>query len=314
MRKQFGILALQHGGWGSPASESLSANLDALFDWTQRELSQRDPVDLVVLPELSTTPYFCGSRASRYFSWAESIPGRTTDRFAELAVKFQTTIVVPLFERSQDGSYYNSAAVLGPDGRLIGRNGNTRDTRPYRKCHVPTILNPPDTEAWEDFYFRPGSELPVFQLPKATLGILICYDRWFPEAWRMLVDRGAEVVAIPMVAWGFVEGPYLPMLQSRAAENEVFVVSCNRAGVEQLDGISMANFGRSVIVGPDGVILSGARPEEGQTTVFASVDLEQIAEQRRILPLLDHRRRDLYGEPAGWVPNRKRASNRPRLL
>ena len=300
-KTDLGILSLQHAGWGAPASEDIAANLDTLVDWTDRELSNREGVDLVVLPELSTTPYFCGSRDDRYFKWAELIPGPTTARFGELARRYRTNIVVPLFERSSEGLCYNSAAVIDSDGQLVQGHPNDVGVAPYRKCHVPTIQNPPDTEAWEDHFFQPGSGFPVFRVARTTIGVLICYDRWFPEAWRLLVDSGAEIVVVPMVAWGFVEGPYLPMLQTRAAENGVFVVSCNRAGLEELDGVRMQNFGRSTIVGPDGTVVAGAAPGEAQTAIFATINLGKIEEQRRVLPLLAHRRRDLYGQPSEWI-------------
>jgi beta-ureidopropionase len=293
----FGILSLQAAGWGAPASQDITANRQALADWTEHELSVSGPVDLVILPELSTTPYFCGARQDRYFHWAEPIPGPTTELFARLARRHSTTIVLPVFERAADGSYFNSAAVVGPRGELISGTIDGADVGVYRKCHVPTILNPPDTEAWEDYFFQPGQGFPVFRLPKVTMGILICYDRWFPEAWRMLAAGGAQLVAIPMVAWGFVEGPYLPMLQSRAAENGVFVASCNRSELEELDGVRMDHFGRSTIVGPDGTILAGAASGEGQRAVTATVDLAAVEKQRGLLPLLEHRRRDLYGGP-----------------
>jgi beta-ureidopropionase len=293
----FRIVALQAPGWGAPASEDIAANRRALADWTDQALSVGEPPDLVILPELSTTPYFCGARQDRYFDWAEPIPGPSTDLFSGLARRHRTTIVLPLFERAADGSYFNSAAVLGPDGELISGTVGGAEVGVFRKCHVPTILNPPDTQAWEDYFFQPGQGFPVFKLPKVTMGILICYDRWFPEAWRMLAADGAQLVAVPMVAWGFVEGPYLPMLQSRAAENGVFVASCNRSEPEELDGVRMDNFGRSAIIGPDGTILALAEPGEGRRAVAATVDLTAAERQRAVLPLFQHRRRDLYGGP-----------------
>src|SRR5438105_4915615 len=115
-----------------------------------------------------------------------------------------------MYERSANARH-NSAVVIGVNGELI--NGTVLGTScgHFRKCHVPDIDNPPDTQAWERFFFSPGSSLPVFQTDKALIGILICYDRWFPEAWRLLVAQGAEVIVVPMVAWGFVESTYLAM-------------------------------------------------------------------------------------------------------
>lgn len=295
------VLVLQQQAWGSPASEDVEANAERLVQWVDAEIARR-PCDVAVLPELSTTPYFCCSRNDRYFEWARPIPGPITDRFAEVAKRHETTLIVPMYERGADGNTYNSAAVLGADGELVPGYTGERRFDVYRKCHVPSIVNPPDTEAWEDYYFRPGAGLPVFQTSKVRFGMLICYDRWFPEAWRMLAAQGAQLVLVPMVAWGFVEGPYLYMLRSRAVENGLFVASCNRAGVEVVDGVSMDNFGRSAVIAPDGRIDAIAEPGETEKVLYAELDLGEIERQRRILPLLRHRRTDIYGEPLSWTP------------
>jgi predicted amidohydrolase len=294
------VLVLQAKGWGAPASEDIRRNAQELAEWTDAKLADQ-PADLVVLPELSTAPYFCCRKDDRYFEWAEPIPGPTTDLFSELAVRHKTTIVVPLFERAADGRYYNAAAVIGPDGEFIQGDAFGTAVHHYRKCHVPSVDNPPDTEAWEDYFFERGEALPVFDTPLGRIGVLICFDRWFPEAWRMLTFGGAELVVVPMVAWGFVEGPYLAMLQSRAVENGVFVASCNRSEYEELDGVPMPNFGRSLILGPDGEIIAEAPAAAGEMSVHAALDLSGIARQRALLPLLKFRRDDLYGTPSSWT-------------
>jgi predicted amidohydrolase len=104
-----------------------------------------------------------------------------------------------------------------------------------------------------------------------------------------------------MVAWGFVEGPYLSMLESRAVENGLFVASCNRSELEELDGVSMDNFGRSIVIAPDGTTVAVASREAGESAVFAAIDLADVRRQRELLPLLDHRRVDLYGSPQTWT-------------
>jgi N-carbamoylputrescine amidase len=220
--------------------------------------------------------------------------------FGALAVKHGATIVLPTFERAEDGHYYNTAVVVGPDGELVTGHYLGKGYDRFRKCHVPSVDNPPDTVAWEDHYFTPGRAFPVFDTPKVRIGVLICFDRWFPEAWRMLTFEGAELVVVPMVAWGFVEGPYLPMLQSRAVENGLFVVSCNRSAFEELDGVAMPNFGRSLVLAPDGVVVASADPDAGQVAIAATLDLTDIDRQRDKLPLLRYRREDLYGKPESW--------------
>ena len=293
------VLALQAAGWGAPASEDIRKNVAQLARWTDEQLGQ-DGADLVVLPELSTTPYFAIRRDQRFFDWAEPIPGRATELFGDIAAKHHATIVLPLFERAPDGRYHNAAVVLGPDGALIAGHGGGMEFHHYRKCHVPSVDNPPDTVACEDHYFSPGDGFPVFEIPKARIGVLICFDRWFPEAWRMLMFEGAQIVVVPMVAWGFVEGPYLAMLQSRAVENAVFVVSCNRSAYEELDGVAMPNFGRSLVLGPDGRIIASADGNDGERAVPATLDLSEIERQRELLPLWRYRRADLYGDVDKW--------------
>jgi beta-ureidopropionase len=296
------VLALQQAGWGAPATEDIAANRQALLEWTDRALSSA-PADLAVLPELSTTPYFCCSREERFFRWAEPVPGPSTEAFSRLAERHKCTVVLPIFERAQDGRYYNAAAVIGSDGALLTGQSRAGPISPYRKCHIPAISNPPDTEAWEDYYFAPGPGFPAFQTDKVRLGVLICYDRWFPESWRILVSEGVELVVVPMVAWGFVETTYLAMLQSRAVENSVFVLTCNRAGPETLNGVHMDHFGRSAALAPDGTVIAIAGPAAGQLELRAELDLTQVERQRELLPLLRHRRQDLYGEPRQWTPD-----------
>ena len=290
---------LQAGGWGAPASQDITANARQLASWTDQQIAAH-PADIVALPELSTTPYFCCRRDDRYFEWAEPVPGQTTELFAELAERHRTTIILPLFERAPDGNRYNAAAVIGPDGNLIRGDAFGQPVSHYRKCHVPAVDNPPDTQAWEDYFFRPGDTLPVFDTPHARIGVLICFDRWFPEAWRMLTFGGAQLVVVPMVAWGFVKGPYLSMLQSRAVENGLFVASCNRSELEELDGVEMDNFGQSIVLAPDGTTIAAAPPSAGAFALHATLDLLAVERQRATLPLLRYRRADLYGSPPSW--------------
>lgn len=294
------VLVLQAGGWGAPASQDVAANTRALAAWTDAQLAAQ-PADLVVLPELSTTPYFCCRRDDRYFAWAEPVPGPATDAFAAVAARRRATIVLPLFERAPDGRCHNAAAVIGPDGGLIAGDAFGRSVPHYRKCHIPAVDNPPDTEAWEDHFFAPGDALPVFDVPGARIAVLICFDRWFPEAWRMVTFGGAQLVVVPMVAWGFVEGPYRSMLESRAVENGLFVVGCNRGEREELDGVALDHFGRSVVLAPDGTEVVAAPPGAGTVALHATLDMAAVERQRELLPLLRHRREDLYGGTQRWT-------------
>lgn len=293
-------LLYQAGGWGAPASEDIDANVAALTREIHAELT-REPADLVVLPELATTPYFCCSESDRFSTWAQPIPGPATEAFAEVARRHRAVIVLPLFERGADGQTYNSAAIISADGELVHGQYRNLDVSHYRKCHIPLVRNPPDTNALETLYFTPGGALPVFEVMGVRVGVLICFDRWFPEAWRVLRAQGAEVIIVPMVAWGFVESTYLQMIVSRAVENNVFVLTCNRSAFEELDGIGMDNFGRSAALAPDGSVLAIAAPRAGTSAVRATLELDQLAEQSRILPLLASRRIDLYEGFSTWT-------------
>ena len=143
------------------------------------------------LPELFNTMYFCVETQPEYFDWAEPVPGPTTERMGALARELGIVLIAPMFERAPDGRYFNTAAVLGPDGRMIGK---------YRKSSIPFMDAAQSSEPRgnEKFYFTPGDlGFPTFDTPFARIGILICYDRHFPEAARVLGLGGAEILFVP---------------------------------------------------------------------------------------------------------------------
>lgn len=176
------------------------------------------------------------------------------------------------------GVYYNAAAVIGPDGGIIGV---------YRKTHIPF------TKSYEKYYFTPGPDLPVFDTPVGRIGVLICYDRWYPEAWRKLVAQGAQIVCCPISSGKLgaqSEAPvWEPLLRIRARENLVFVAAANRTGTEP----PYENLGRSMIVSPLGDVLAGPG-QDGRQSLTTKVDLNDVARCRQAMPFLRDRRPDLY--------------------
>lgn len=248
--------------------------------------SQHGPIDLAVFDELFSTRFFAVDRLERFDQYFEPIPGPTVDALSEAARKHDTNIVAGIGERSASGSYYNSAVVLDRRGKLLGV---------YRKTHVPLIAAPEDRATYERNYFSPGPDLPVFELDCARAGVLICYDRHFPEAWRTLAMRGAEIVAVPTGArsWNrsWRSGMWEALLRTMAYVNGVFVVGVNRAGVEERTTYT----GDSMIVSPiGGQIIARASEGEIDCTIRGSIDLQDLVTHRETIPFLRDLRPEIY--------------------
>ncbi|MDH7500009.1 MAG: nitrilase-related carbon-nitrogen hydrolase [candidate division NC10 bacterium] len=213
------------------------------------------------------------------FSYAEPIPGETTERVGELAKRYGAVIICPLFERQTPGSYYNAAAVIGPDGQLLGR---------YRKNHIPQM---PNYE--EKFYFRPGdSGFPVFRAGLATLGVQICWDNFFPEGSRILALKGAEIIFAPTATSAPAAIPkWERVMAANAISNGVFLFRINRVGQEG----NLHFYGRSFCLDPFGEFLvepSGG----GDGAILAEIHLEMIREARESWAFFRDRRPEIYGE------------------
>lgn len=248
--------------------------------------SKDGPIDLAVFDELFSTRFFAVDRIERFDQYFETVPGPTVHALAEAARKHNTNIVAGIGERSPAGSYYNSAVVLDRRGTLIGV---------YRKTHVPLIAAPEDRATYERNYFSPGFDLPVFQLDCARVGVLICYDRHFPEAWRTLAMRGAEIVAVPTGArsWNrsWRSGMWEALLRTMAYVNGVFAVGVNRAGVEDRTTYT----GDSMVVSPIGGQIVARAPEgEIDCTIRASINLQDLVTHRETIPFLRDLRPDIY--------------------
>lgn len=283
-------LAVQTG----PAAADVAANLDAVRRLVGGASARPD---LVVLPELFANPFWCvGLADPGYLAWAEGLDGPVVTAMRELARELGAVVVAPFFERGElDGEYYNSAAVIDRSGELVaGRLPSGRTVRTYRK-HAISSFRWDQQVNDEKFYFRPGDGLPVFDTEVGRLGVLICYDRWFPEAWRVLALQGAEVVCVPNASLGDVSDLFLPSMRTCAAQNLVYVVATNRAGVEEVEGRKGRYYGLSCVVSPRGELLAAAPEAEPDRLAAATIDLDAIGRARTRQTMYRDRRPELYG-------------------
>ena len=279
--------------------ENKEKNLSNIIDMIDKAAVEEP--DIVVLPELCSTPYWCVARDYKYFEWAEPIPGPTFKKIAKLANQYSFSIVLPIFEKGLiEGEYYNSAVVIGPDGKIIpGLLPDGSKANCYRKVHLPVLHRPP-VYLDEKYYFRKGKGFPVFVTPKASIGVMICWDRCFPEAWRVMALGGAEIIFMvsALLSWTPNEGvsraeQFLTELKTRAMENQIYVVGCNRCGTQSFAGISTSFFGQSCIIDPFGQILSLTASCE-PTLVAGEIDLGLIKKARMTLPFYHDRCPELY--------------------
>lgn len=237
-------------------------------------------VQILCLQEIFNTPYFCPGQDRAWYASAETVPGPTTDRLAEIAKKYQMVIIVPIYEKEKAGFLYNTAAVIDADGSYLGK---------YRKTHIPHTSG-----FWEKFFFRPGNlGYPIFETKYATIGVYICYDRHFPEGARALGLNGAEIVYNPSAT---VKGlsQYLWQLEqpAHAAANGYFMGCINRVGMEKPWNLGEF-YGSSYFVDPRGQIFAQASEDKDELLV-AEFDLDMIDEVRSTWQFFRDRRPDAY--------------------
>lgn len=287
-RRRVAAVGVQTG----PAGDDLGENLRAAS-----ELARSGSVagGLVVFPELFSRPFWClGMSDPRYFAWAEPVTGPTVRHAAELATDLGSVVVTPFFERgAMAGEYFNSVAVIGPDGNLLpGQLPDGSPTSVYRKNAV-SAYRWGDQVNDEKFYFKPGNGFAVFDTPVGRIGILVCLDRWFPEAWRVLALRGAEVICVVNASQGDVDDLFVPSMRTCAAQNVVFTVAVNRAGTEDFAGHRTEYYGRSCVIDPAGTVLAqacGNKPE----ALSAQLDLTDVTDVRTRRTMYRDRRPELY--------------------
>ena len=256
-----------------------------------REAAHRG-AQIICLKELFNAPYFCQSQQSERFNFAEPIPGPTTEAMQAIARELAVVLVVPVFERQTAGIYRNSAAIIDADGSLLGV---------YRKMHIPD-----DPLFHEKYYFTPGEAtgFKVWKTRYATIGVLICWDQWFPEAARIASLMGAQVLFYPTAIgwhpaerdeWGQAQvDAWRTIQRAHAIANGVYVASPNRIGHENEPGTNgITFFGHSFIADPFGRYVAEAGQDEA--IVMAPCDPALIETVRRNWPFLRDRRVDAYG-------------------
>lgn len=240
---------------------------------------------VLLLPEVFHELFFITDLNARYFETAEQIPGPITDAMCKLARELGVVIVAPIYESVDRSVYYNSAAVIDADGKLLGV---------YRKNHIP--LN---TIFYEKLYFKPGNlGYPVFDTRFGKIGILICHDRHYPEGARALALNGAEIVLIPSATpdKSLSRKVWEKELCAHAIFNEYFVAGLNRTGVEG----NYVYYGQSVVFDPTGEMMAQAGPDE--EVLIADCNLDLITQRRRAWQFYRDRRPDTYGILTALVP------------
>ncbi len=249
--------------------------------------------ELVVLQELHNTLYFCQTENPTNFDLAERIPGPSTDFYSQIAKEQKIVLVTSLFEKRAEGLYHNTAVVFDFDGTIAGK---------YRKMHIPD-----DPAYYEKFYFTPG-DLGFFPIKTSlgVLGVLVCWDQWYPEAARLMALQGAEMLIYPTaIGWESSDteeeklrqlNAWQTIQQSHAVANGIPVISVNRVGWEEDSSHQTAGiqfWGNSFVAGPQGEILAKANNKEPENLIV-EVDLSRSEQVRRWWPFLRDRRIDFY--------------------
>ena len=255
------------------------------------DLAGRRGSELVVLPEIWTGAGLSTEEA--YLDLAEPIPGPTTDLLAQKARKYGMYIVGSMYER-EGNQHYNSSPLITPEGEIMGK---------YWKTHLFDAPNRPDIKGGirESDHVEAGTELPVFQTNPAKVGVSVCSDLRFPEVYRELALKGAEVIVCASAFLSPRFDHWEFFLRARATENQCWVVASGQYGVEPQSGIAFV--GRSMVVDPWGTVVATASDEEGVITTV--IDLNFAEEIKRRYPLMDQRRPDMYGhigKPKDQVP------------
>lgn len=278
-------------------AEDPGENLRKALDMT-REAAEHG-AQIICLPELFRSRYFCKSEDHRHFGLAEPIPGPSTEAFTALAAEYDLALIISLFEKRAEGLYHNTAAILDGKRGYVGK---------YRKMHIPD-----DPLFYEKFYFTPGDlGFKAFQTEHATVGTLICWDQWYPEAARLTALRGANILFYPTaIGWlpeekedrGSAQHESWELAQrAHAVSNGVYVVAVNRTGFEpapgapdgqETDGIEF--WGQSFVAGPDGAVIARA-PVSEEAILVVDLDLSRIDALRTEWPFFRDRRIDAYQE------------------
>ena len=259
------------------------------------EKAAKGGANIICTQELFRSQYFCQSEDHEYFKLAERIPGPSTEAFCKLAKKHKAVIIDSLFEKRASGLYHNTAAIIDADGSLLGI---------YRKMHIPD-----DPLYYEKFYFTPGDlGFKAWQTKYAKIGVLVCWDQWYPEAARLTAMQGAEILFYPTaIGWHPGEkakygvkqhGAWETIQRAHAVANGCYVATTNRIGHEVLDrvgGDGIEFWGQSFVAGTSGEIIAKAGSDK-EEILTVPLDLANVDTTRTHWPFLRDRRIDAYGD------------------
>ena len=285
--------AIKLGLIQTSATASSAANLKKTLALAER--AAKAGAKIICTQELFRSQYFCQSENHENFQLAEKIPGPSTDAFCRLAKKHQVVIIASLFEKRASGIYHNTAAVIDADGSLLGI---------YRKMHIPD-----DPLYYEKFYFTPGDlGFKAWPTRYAKIGVLICWDQWYPEAARLTAMQGAEILFYPTaIGWHPGEkarygakqyGAWETIQRAHAVANGCYVATTNRIGHEVLDrvgGDGIEFWGQSFVAGTSGEIIAKAGSDK-EEILTVPLDLANVDTTRTHWPFLRDRRIDAYGD------------------
>jgi len=287
-RKTLKVALLQETDRGSR-----DANLDAI-EAGLREAAEAG-VELVLLQELHNGPYFCQRESVDVFDLAETIPGPGTDRIGKLAEELKLVVVASIFEKRATGLYHNTAVVFDRSREIAGK---------YRKMHIPD-----DPGFYEKFYFTPGDlGFEPISTSVGKLGVLVCWDQWYPEGARLMALAGADLLFYPTaIGWDPNDSDeekarqreaWITVQRGHAVANGLPLLACNRTGFEADPanvGSGIQFWGSSFVAGPQGEFLAQAATD-GRELLICDVDMERSEHVRRIWPFLRDRRIDAYGD------------------
>ena len=272
----------------------MSCSLDPRDNLVKAETHIREAASrgaqIICLQELFRSQYFCRAEDADLFELAEPIPGPSTETLGQLARSLDVVIVGSLFERRAAGIYHNTAVILDADGSLVGK---------YRKMHIPD-----DPLYYEKFYFTPGDlGFPNFNTKYGRIGVLVCWDQWYPEGARLASLGGANILFYPTaIGWHPVEkqefgaaqlDAWRTIQRSHAIANGVFVAAVNRVGYEGTPESGLEFWGHSFVADPFGRVLAEASPDK-EETLIVECDPKRVEETRRNWPFLRDRRIDAY--------------------
>jgi len=272
---------------GVEPEENFSRAVDFIRDAAKRG------GQVVCLPELFRSQYFCQSEDHGNFKLAEEVPGGSTIALGQLARELGIVIIASLFEKRRAGVYHNSAAIIDADGKFLGK---------YRKMHIPD-----DPLYHEKFYFTPGDlGFQAWETAHGKIGVCVCWDQWYPEAARLTALRGAEIIFYPTaIGWHPSEkkefgkaqhSAWETIQRSHAIANGCYVAAANRVGHEQpVGGVGIEFWGQSFICAPSGEIIAQGSVDR-EEIVLADVDWQDVDRQRTHWPFLRDRRVDAYGD------------------